>query len=342
MTATSSTHIEWPKEQPPLLVVVIDTEAEFDWAGESRRACGVRSARHQVKAQRIFERFGLRPTYAVDYPVGSQPDGYQPIRDIWKSGGCEIGAHLQPWDTPPLTEPTTDRNSYPGNLPEDLERAKLHRLTQVIEANLGLRPRIYKAGRYGWGKRTADILLDLGYEVDVSHLPGTNLSFQLGPDFSATSAHPHWLEEERLLEIPLTIGYAGLLAAYGPALRRRWHGLWMEKLHVPGVLAALGLLNRITLTPEGVPLKELCRLVRVMVRGGFKVFSFAYHSPSLLPGNTPYVRDEAELQRFLGSIEGFLDFFMAEIGGRPATPIEVRQAALALGHGAVTQSRRSA
>ena len=32
----------------------------------------------------------------------SRSDGYGPIRDIYVSGGCLIGAHLQPWDTPLL------------------------------------------------------------------------------------------------------------------------------------------------------------------------------------------------------------------------------------------------
>ena len=54
------------------------------------------------------------------------------------------------------------------------------------------------------------------------------------------------------------------------------------------------------------------------------------HSPSLAPGNTPYVRDTAELRTFLRRIEQYVEFFMDEIGGRPATPFEVKQLALRL------------
>jgi hypothetical protein len=172
--------IDWPAEQQPLLVVVIDTEAEFDWAARpQRQARGVTSIKRLVETQSIFGRYEVRPTFALDYPVSNTPGGYTFIRDLHISGMCEIGAHLQPWDNPPLVERTTDENSYPGNLPFELEREKLIRLTRNIQENVGVRPRLYKAGRYGVGRATAGILAELGYEIDLSVVPGTDLS----PDF---------------------------------------------------------------------------------------------------------------------------------------------------------------
>ena len=109
-----------------MLVVVVDTEAEFDWeAPRPRRARGVSSVKCQDRAQRIFERYGVRPTFVLDFPVSSTPEAFEFIGDLHRSGACEIGAHLQPWDNPPLVEQTTDENSYPGNLPFELEREKL-------------------------------------------------------------------------------------------------------------------------------------------------------------------------------------------------------------------------
>jgi hypothetical protein len=146
--------IDWPAEQTPMLVVVVDTEAEFDWEAHGpRRAVGVSSVKYQDRAQPIFARYGVRPTFVLDYPVSSTPEAYEFIREVHRSGACEIGAHLQPWDNPPLVEPMTDENSYPGNLPFELEREKLVQLTRTIEKNLGVRPRVYKAGRYASGRR---------------------------------------------------------------------------------------------------------------------------------------------------------------------------------------------
>jgi hypothetical protein len=173
-----------------MVVVVVDTEAEFDWTARStRRARGVTSVKCLARAQRIFEQYEVRPTFVLDYPVSSTPEGYELIRDLHRSGGCEIGAHLQPWDNPPFVEQTTEENSYPGNLPSELEREKLIRLTQSIYENLGVRPRIYKAGRYGVGRATARILAELGYEIDVSVVPRTDLP-RLRPRFLALQRPP--------------------------------------------------------------------------------------------------------------------------------------------------------
>lgn len=320
--------VRWPEDQKPLLMVTVDTEAEFDWKGVSRRAVGVRSASHQQRAQKIYDRFGVRPTYAVDYPISSNPDGYRPIRDIYESGGCLIGAHLQPWDTPPFTEFLSDLNSFPGNLPAELEFAKLTCLTDSIVANFGVRPRIYKAGRYGVGPGTDKVLERLGYEFDLSVQPATDLSHTFGPDFSRCGADPYWFgSQSRLLEIPLSIGHAGLLGRYGPSLQKFLGRPKIESLHFPGLFARLRLLDRITLTPEGVTLSEQKRLARAMLRRGHRVFHLTYHAPSLLPGNTPYVQTQADLDHFLDRILGFLEFFLGELGGSPSTPFEIKEAA---------------
>jgi hypothetical protein len=245
----------------------------------------------------------VRPTYVLDYPVSSTPEGYEFIRDLHRSGACEIGAHLHPWDSPPLVEQVTDENSYPGNLPFELEREKLIRLTHSIEENVGVRPRIYKAGRYGVGRATARILAELGYEIDASVVPGTDLTGQLGPDFSHCRASPYWFgRDPALLEIPLSIGYTGLFAESGTVAYRLTMNERLKALHVPGILARLGLVERITLTPEGISFDEQRRLTRALLRKGHRVFSFAYHSPSLAPGNTPYVRSAADLGAFLRRI----------------------------------------
>src|SRR4051812_33858741 len=321
--------ITWPADQLPMLVVVIDTEAEFHWtATGSRRANGVTSVKASLQVQPVFERYNVRPTFVVDYPVSTIPEGYEVIRDFYKSGVCEVGAHLQPWDTPPFVEEITDRNSYPGNLAPEVEREKLVRLTAAIAENIGIQPRIYKAGRYGFGLSTPGILAELGYEIDVSVVPGTDLRRHFGPDFSKCPAHPYWFgANPALLEIPLSVGYTGLLARFPAIARALTTSPLLTALHLPGVLSHLHLLDRIVLTPEGVTFEEQRRLTRAMLRRGYRVFSLVYHSPSLAPGNTPYVRNAAELRSFLRRIEQYIEFFMGEAGGRPATLFEIKEQA---------------
>jgi len=309
----------------PMLLVVVDTEEEFDWSKpHARSETRVDHIRHQNRAQSIFDRYGVRPTYVVDYPVASQEAGYRPLREFLVDGKCEIGAHLHPWVNPPFDEALSLRNSYPGNLPAPIEKEKLARLTAVIEENFGARPTVYRAGRYGIGPATARILEELDYKVDTSVVPFTDFRRDEGPDFSAFTTAPFWLgPSEQVLELPLTVDWHGSWNAYGQKMQPYLMSKLGLQLHLPGILSRLGLLERIRLTPEGTNFAELKRLTDTLLAAGQNLFVFSYHSPSLVAGNTPYVRDEGELQRFLRLIEQYCDYFTGACGGKGATPSEV-------------------
>jgi hypothetical protein len=83
------------------------------------------------------------------------------------------------------------------------------------------------------------------------------------------------------------------------------------------------LLERIRLTPEGIDLEAQKRLVRALLKQGCRVFTYTYHSPSLVPGNTPYVRTKHDLKMFLQRMDAFFEWFIDECGGKPTTPSEI-------------------
>jgi hypothetical protein len=43
-----------------------------------------------------------------------------------------------------------------------------------------------------------------------------------------------------------------------------------------------------------------------------------------MPGGTPYVRTDAQLDRFLGKCRRYFDFFRRELDGIAMTPLEVK------------------
>jgi hypothetical protein len=309
----------------PELLIIVDTEEEFDWSKPfSRGATATRSIPAQAAAHEIYDRFGIVPTYAIDYPVATDPEAIAFLRGLTDAGKAEIGAHLHPWVTPPHEEEVTTLNSYHCNLPPALERAKIEALTDAIARGFGARPTVFKAGRYGFGPNSAKAIADLGYRVDCSHVPHTDLSGDGGPDYRGVPDRPHWLDPDRsLLEIPLTVGYLGALSRFGARADWLFDHRGAERLHLPGMLARSGLVARSRLTPEGTPADEQCRLIASMARQGHRLFSLTYHSPSLAPGHTPYVRDQAGLDAFLASIDQVLTFFRDEMGGRFTTPTRV-------------------
>ena len=54
-----------------------------------------------------------------------------------------------------------------------------------------------------------------------------------------------------------------------------------------GIAARLGLLSRVPLTPEGTPAAEAIAAIRTAAGQGERLLNLSFHSPSLVPGNTP-------------------------------------------------------
>lgn len=325
LTQSGAQTASLPEWHEPLLMVVVDTEEEFDWSlPHSRENIGVTAIAGQGRAQEVLTRHGIIPTYVVDYPVVTTPAAVATLKNFFERGECRIGAHLHPWVNPPHDEEVNAFNSYPGNLPAELERAKLSALTEAIAGAFGDPPEVYKAGRYGVGPATAPILEDLGYRVDVSVAPYTDFSGDGGPDFSRAGFQPTWFGSQRsLLEVPLSCGFYGFLRPIGPSIFPYASSPAGMRLRVPGILARSGFLERIRLTPEGVDLAANIRLARSLYEQGCRIFSYTYHSPSLVPGMTPYVRSQEDLENFLADMDSFFRYFREALGGRPSEPMEV-------------------
>ncbi len=316
--------VRLPPSHPPVLLVVIDTEEEFEWGrGFFREKTGVRAMQGIPRFQRLFDEHGVRPTYVVDYPIATKPDAYGALREFQDSGRAVIGTHLHPWVNPPFEETPSDVLSYPGNLPAELERRKLAVLTDAVEAAFGRRPTIYKAGRYGIGGNTAAALEALGYEIDLSVCPGLDSRADGGPDFTSFPPEVYWFGAG-LLEIPSTAAYVGALHRFGPSLRRLAGSATGRALRLKAILSKLGALDRLRVSPEEFNLEQQVRVTRALLRRGIRVISLTFHSPSATPGYTAFVRDEAELDSFLGRLRGYFEFFLGEVRGIALTPHELK------------------
>lgn len=320
--------VPFDRRDAPKLVVFVDAEEEFLWHTYSPTATSVRNISVQHTAQDIFDTFGVKPTYLVDYPVASQPEGFEPLLAMQAAGGCTIGAQLHPWVNPPIEEQINLRNTYAGNLSPGLERAKIERLTEVITANFGRAPRVFKTGRYGAGPHTAAAVAACGYTIDTSVMPLADFSAEGGPDYTAAVAGPYWIDpQENLLELPATVGLVGLFESFGGRGVRALLNDASSAIKFPGLLAHLGLLERIRLTPEGISLNEAKRLTMALLRQGQRLFVISYHSSSLLVGGNPYAATGADVANILSWLNGYMRFFFGPLGGEATTAEFVHAAA---------------
>lgn len=311
--------------QSPVLLVVVDTEEEFNWGLPfDRGSVATRSIPAQDRVHQIYDKWGVVPTYVMDYPVASSPLASRYLRGLVDAGRAEFGTHCHPWVTPPHGEAVTVFNSFHGNLPLELEAAKIRASTDAVAQAFGRAPTVFKAGRYGLGPHTMGILKELGYTVDCSYVPHTSFSREGGPSFYRTPVQPFFTDPERkLLEVPMTVGICGVLGGVGRRVPAIFDHPLSRAGRLPGMANRLGLLERLRLSPEGFDLDSLMRVMTTLFDQGIKVFTLTYHSPTLQPGNTPYVGNEEELTRFLATIEGVLSFFRDRLGGRFSTLKEI-------------------
>jgi hypothetical protein len=290
--------VELAADERPRFWVTIDTEEDFDWAAPFART-GYRLASVPALAdcQSYFARAGVKPIYLVDWPIVVDDRAVAILGAAQASGACDIGAQLHPWVTPPHDEDVNARNSYTGNLPAELQRAKMTALRDAIRDRFGVSPTVYRAGRYGLGENTATMLAELGFRCDTSVRSGFDYRAGHGPDYRAAPLHPWWVRSDAgaVLEMPVTTVFGGLLGGVGG---RVYHRIARNGTHAGAALARLGLVERIALTPEGIPAARACKAIDRAIDLRLPVLNFSFHSPSLQPGNTPYVRSQADLDLF--------------------------------------------
>lgn len=284
--------IDWPADFGTRFVVFVDVEEEFDWDRPlSRNNRSVEAIVALPEAHARFAAAGVPMALMIDHPVATDCRAIDLVGPLL-IGGSVVGAQLHPWVTPPFDEELIPRNSFAGNLPRELEAAKLDVLTDAITAAFGVRPTAYRAGRYGIGPATVELLAERGYRLDSSMRPAFDYTDEDGPDFSAIGSEA--FRVGNVIELPSTTMYTGIARGGGA-------GLYRAAARVPkgrALLARAGLLQRIPLTPEGIPVTDALEAIRVAVSEGLRVLNFAFHSPSLVPGHTPYVRDNAGLTEF--------------------------------------------
>ncbi len=307
--------VDTPLAWRPQLLVVIDTEAAFEWDKGTYTDIGdTAPTRALARALDVFRRHGVQPTLVVDQPVATNPESAAVIRAL-AAEGCEIGAHLHPWSSPPAVEPRDEWHSFCGNLGPPLERAKLAALTEAITRLLGRPPTVFKAGRYGLSASTVQSLADLGYRIDCSICPTYDYSTLGGPDFTRFSARPGWFlgHGAPILSLPTTAGRLGWLARFA-------EGSTLSYQRRIGRLAArFNALYPVRLSPEGASLKEMRRLTRLLHAQGLRVFTLSLHSPSLSAGYTPYARTQAERDALVARVDAYLEWFLGSFGGEATT-----------------------
>jgi glycosyltransferase involved in cell wall biosynthesis len=297
------------------LIVSIDTE-EDNWH-PTRTGITVENIGELPRLDRCFERLGVRATYFTTYCVAIVPWAVKVLREIRARGAAEIGAHLHPWNTPPLEEPLVARNTMLVNLPADLQVAKLRSLTEALAHGIGAQPIAFRAGRWGFGESTAAALLECGYTVDSSITPFTSWQDDGdGPDHSGAPLDIYRLDGRgdvrvrsasgALVEVPLTCAYTRRPMDLWARVHRVLNRPALRRLRLVGVLSRLNIVKFVALSPETDTCADMLTLSRRLIAGGVRSLHLTFHSLALMPGLGPFAPTAAAVERLYATIESYV------------------------------------
>lgn len=288
------------------LVISIDVEEEGLFSGTyARTPPGVSNVAHLQRLEFIPREFGFPLTLLVTYHAARDPVSRQ-VLEYWRDRyGTEIGAHLHPWNTPPLIELPEPEPVRSEKIPLPILREKLANLVGSIQKNLGVTPRSFRMGRFDWGPRLLSLLPEMGFQVDSSMVPldqkvggprhflAPNDPFPLAVPGSAGLP----LVEAPLTMVPVLAGTPRLMYR----LSRAVPGAGGERLlsWFRYVLAA-------GIHPVWYPLASMrLAAARHRSRGG-RVLNMFLHSSEIAPGGTPQFPDTAAVERLIAKIRAFL------------------------------------
>jgi hypothetical protein len=318
----------------PALYFIVTIDVEEDNWGFQAGHVTVENIRAIPRLQKVFDRYGIKPTYLVSYPVVSTEWAVDILSGILSQKKCEIGAHLHPWNTPPVTEVINERNSMLKNLPYELQAAKLTVLTEKLGAAFGRKPSSFRAGRWGLGAGTIKALIACDYLTDCSVTPTISwLRYGDGPAYPDAITEPYWLSSNctasetpcSILEVPATIGFNRWpFSRYQQIHSRLEQQAWLRYLRPISVMYHTGILRKIWLCPEVSSAEDMIILSKVMMNNGMRFFNMSFHSTTLLPGKSPFVRTQRELELFYRKIETVADAIMSAADVKPLTLSEVR------------------
>jgi len=304
------------------LIITVDTERDNEWDRPDRTS--LENIKWLPRFQELCQKYGFKPTYLVTYEVASDPVSVRILKAWQEASQAEIGAHLHPWTTPPFIkerawEDKTHR--FPHELSDDEMKSKLSILTQAIIDNFGIRPKSFRAGRWGFDARLARELIRQNYIVDCSVTPKVSWKKNMGdpaakggPDFRFFRSDPYFLDthdiskagHSSLLEVPMTILFTGWFKKENILLQNivlRIPDSFIKKV----INRLLFRLKWFRIFPNSTP-GDFKRLYRSAKKNNLPVLEFMIHSSELMPGGSPYAKTREQLEKTYYNLEKMLGF----------------------------------
>lgn len=284
-------------------IITVDTEPDGQWDIKAKST--TENAKYIIRFQNLCEKYGFKPVYLVDYIMASDEYFVNMIKERVENNKCEIGMHLHAWDTPPIVENDKIINARPfiTEYSTDIMEQKVAMITEKLKAVFGKKIITHRAGRWAINEEYINILAKYGYKVDCSITPHIdwsktkgNLENFFGPNYSEYSDKPFIIEKANILETPMTIK-----SIKGIATLKN-----LDKNNLKKILKRLILGEKLWFRPAMTSIKDLKYLCELSKEDLYLMFML--HSSELMPGGSPYFKDEIEIENLYKTLEEIFEF----------------------------------
>lgn len=302
--------------ESPAFLITIDTEGDNLWSRP--REVTTENARFLPRFQELCERWGLKPTYLVDYDMGRSEAFIDFGLDAMRRGAAEIGMHLHPWNTPPELELTDDDDRYHPYLieyPASAIRDKVSLMTELLGETFGVPMRSHRAGRWAFNEIYAQSLIDHDYWIDCSVTPHITWEENLGDpagnggvDYREFPGQAYFIDPDdirrpgrsTLLELPMSI------RPCRSDLVRQVRQRLGERALISRVLNHF--VPRYTwFRPRRGNLAGMQDILRWVKRERSTYVEFMLHSSEFMPGGSPTFKTEADIEDLYESLEALFE-----------------------------------
>lgn len=333
---TAGPELSWWPGSPKLLgrsclLITIDTESDDLWARKPEVT--FENIKYLPALQKLFDKYNVRPTYLVSYPVATSWAGRQILKPIADAGQAEMGSHMHVWTTPPMSPLTSEDHRYcplASELSYELLLSKMSRVTDAVGELSGIRPVSYRAGRFGLDCVGLRVLEELNYLADTSVTPQVNWaesSFSggtRGSDFRSAPLEPYYPSKSdvarpgssSVLEVPISIFFNRRL----PIQLAKWLVTLPRDHNLRRILRWCGLVEHEWLSPvRGTKGRTLIRISQALLACGVSVLNVVFHSSEMAPGTSPSSRTQSDVDASYEQMTLLLNYLIREADVEPIT-----------------------
>jgi hypothetical protein len=321
---------------PIYLSVTIDTECDKGPKWLIKRPLQFKAVTEGIPdvLEQLFRKYQVKATYLLSPEVIKDDACVSVLKDVSK-GGAELGTHLHgEFIEPYMTEDTDATWAMQNTYSEEIEYEKIRNLTLLFESKFGYKPRSFRAGRYGIGKKSLNMLAEQGYLVDSSVAPncrwkdkGGEATFYGAPvtPYYPNANDPLMSGKLSILEVPLTIGKTWWHYFPSALVRtvNKYPRLWLSPIH------RLNLIHHFTpiwLRPTWFTFEQMKDLILDCLKKATPqgtVFVMMFHNVEAVPGCSPSIQDQDQLRIFMDRMESTFQFFN-QLSARSLTLSEIQ------------------